>query len=401
MGGAAHHRRLVIGRHAHATGRRRHDAAPAWRATRNRAPARPPRAESPSARRRAAPRPAASSAGRSATAQPPFCGSSPILTWTKQSGRRPAFAIASASACDQRRPVDAEWIASNKATASSALFDCSRPIRCSRTLGISRAKGRPFRLRLLHPVLAEIALAGGDQRRDRFRRLGFGDRDQGDVIGLAAGQRRRLADPRPAPSSRDETAIGPAIGRAMLAPPASPAPVADDRRAAGRRLLGAVARLPRGAGVVFRHLQPGRRRGGATCSSRVRAIARRAARCCCWPGRRACAAPGAPTAATAAGPAPASGARRCTTLREIRAAERDGADHALPVARLPDAHATPARRPLGPVRFAWLCAPHAAAGHRARRDEPDARARDDRRSAAYGWAGIDALRAEAGGRLQA
>ena len=47
---------------------------------------------------------------------------------------------------------------------------------------MARAQRRPFRLRLLHPVLAEIALPGGDQRLDRLGRLGLGDGDQGDFV---------------------------------------------------------------------------------------------------------------------------------------------------------------------------------------------------------------------------
>ena len=86
--------------------RRGHDVAPAWRARRNKAPLRRPPAGCTSGRRRAASRACSSRAGRSATAQPPFCASSPILTWTKQSGRRPVFAIALAKRGDQRRPVE-------------------------------------------------------------------------------------------------------------------------------------------------------------------------------------------------------------------------------------------------------------------------------------------------------
>ncbi len=55
----------------------------------------------------------------------------------------------------------------------------------------------PLGLRFLHPILAEVALALGDQRLDRFGRLGLGDRDQGHRVRLAPGQRRRLGDPRP------------------------------------------------------------------------------------------------------------------------------------------------------------------------------------------------------------
>ena len=50
------------------------------------------------------------------------------------------------------------------------------------------AQGRPLGLRLLHPVLAEIALPGGDQLLDRFRRLGLGDGDQGHLVGPPAGR---------------------------------------------------------------------------------------------------------------------------------------------------------------------------------------------------------------------
>ena len=49
---------------------------------------------------------------------------------------------------------------------------------------------RPFRLRFLDAILAEIALAGGDQRLDLRGRAALGDSDQGDVTGLAA---RKLA----------------------------------------------------------------------------------------------------------------------------------------------------------------------------------------------------------------
>src|SRR5690349_23039600 len=54
-----------------------------------------------------------SKAGSAATGQPPFCGSSPTLTWTKQSGRRPvvAIALASAATSDGR---STEWMASKK-----------------------------------------------------------------------------------------------------------------------------------------------------------------------------------------------------------------------------------------------------------------------------------------------
>jgi hypothetical protein len=62
---------------------------------------------------------------------------------------------------------------SNSATASAALFDCSWPT--------------PLRLRFLHPVLAEDALALVDQRHDRLGGVRLGDGDQFDVARGAAG----------------------------------------------------------------------------------------------------------------------------------------------------------------------------------------------------------------------
>src|SRR5580704_9013765 len=46
---------------------------------------------------------------------------------------------------------------------------------------------RPFGLGLLDAILAEHALAGGDDRLDRLGAEGFGDRDQRDRRGVAPG----------------------------------------------------------------------------------------------------------------------------------------------------------------------------------------------------------------------
>ena len=61
-----------------------------------------------------------------------------------------------------------------------------------RDIRIVSAQGPPFALRLLHPVLAEHALAGGDQGDNRGRIAGLADRYQRDVLGIAP---RRLAHP--------------------------------------------------------------------------------------------------------------------------------------------------------------------------------------------------------------
>ena len=69
-------------------------------------------------------------------------------------------------------------MASNKRTASSALFDCSRPMQCRRMPGWRGAQRRPFVGGFLDPAFAEIALAGGDQRLDLVGGAGLGDGDQ-------------------------------------------------------------------------------------------------------------------------------------------------------------------------------------------------------------------------------
>ena len=100
---------------------------------------------------------------------------------------------------------------SNRRTASSALFDCSRPIAVEADVGMARAQRRPFGERLLDPAFAEIALAGGDQRLDLLGAAGLADGDQRDVGRIAARElapRRRLRRVR-MPSPR-------AIGTAAL-----------------------------------------------------------------------------------------------------------------------------------------------------------------------------------------
>src|SRR5262245_29776272 len=61
---------------------------------------------------------------------PAFCGSAPVLISTNNSGARPCFSISLAKA-SQMFGRSTEWIASNRATASFALFDCNGPIRWS------------------------------------------------------------------------------------------------------------------------------------------------------------------------------------------------------------------------------------------------------------------------------
>ena len=59
-------------------------------------------------------------------------------------------------------------MASNSATASLALFDCSEPTRCSSRSPWRARQRRPLGLGFLHPVFPEHALAGGNHRLDRI-----------------------------------------------------------------------------------------------------------------------------------------------------------------------------------------------------------------------------------------
>jgi hypothetical protein len=55
-------------------------------------------------------------------------------------------------------------------------------------------KRQPLRLRFLNPVLSERALPGCDERRNRFCRIGLGNGDQLDVLGVTARKAGGLAD---------------------------------------------------------------------------------------------------------------------------------------------------------------------------------------------------------------
>src|SRR5438045_1965387 len=60
-----------------------------------------------------------------------------------------------------------------------------------------RRKQRDFRARFLDAALAEELLTGIERGPDLFGVVGFGNRDQLDVVGRTRALVRRLADPRP------------------------------------------------------------------------------------------------------------------------------------------------------------------------------------------------------------
>ncbi len=81
-----------------------------------------------------------------------------------------------------------------------------RLVRLQRTdevqskVGKFRFQRRPFRLRFLHAVLAEVALAGRDHRPDGVGVERLGDRDQPHRAGRPPGGRLRRANPLPHPA---------------------------------------------------------------------------------------------------------------------------------------------------------------------------------------------------------
>ena len=250
-----------------------------------------------------------SRAGSSATAQPPFCGSSPILTWTKQSGRRPALRHRLGERGDQRRPVDRmDRVEQGDRLLGLVRLELADQVQAD--VGMALAQRRPLGLRLLHPILAEIALARRRSAPRSPRRAGSWRRRSGSRRpGSRPASARRLAI-RPGPRRAVRCApSAAAIGSAMHR--RQPLPrlwlMTDERQGDG--LLAALARLPAGAGIVFRHysLPEAARRAlfDRVADARITA-------CCCSPAPPAQARAGAPTAATAAARAPASEARRST-----------------------------------------------------------------------------------------
>ncbi len=159
----------------------------------------------------------------------------------------------------------------------------------------------------------------------------------------------------------------------------------DERQ--GEDLWAALRRLPRGAGVVFRHygLAPGERR---KLFDRVRKVARRRGLLLLLAGTdrqaRAWGADGSHGAGRGSRPRTAS----AHDLPELRLAERSGAELVFLSPVFPTRSHLGARS-LGPVRFALLARqsklPVVALGGMS-----PARARRLKAASIYGWAAIDA-----------
>ena len=159
----------------------------------------------------------------------------------------------------------------------------------------------------------------------------------------------------------------------------------DERQ--GDRLFDALARLPTGAGIVFRHysLHSDERR---RLYGEVRLIARRAGQLLLLGGPAGQARAWGADGSHGAGPGEGLRTAPAHDLRQIRAAERAGAALVFlsPVYRT---RSHPGAPTLGPALFGRLCRrtrlPVVALGGMDRR-----RARALRLRGAWGWAGIDA-----------
>lgn len=162
----------------------------------------------------------------------------------------------------------------------------------------------------------------------------------------------------------------------------------DERQ--GDRLWHALAALPRGAGLVFRHYSvpgPARR----ALFRHVKAIARRKGLLLLLAGRPQLARAWGADGSYGEGGRPVPGLVRAAAahdLRELRRAERAGA-HLMFVSPVFPTRSHPQARPLGRLRFRLLArqarGPVIALGGMSR-----ARARGLRDSPMHGWAAIDA-----------
>ena len=84
---------------------------------------------------------------------------------------------------------------SNSLTASARLVRLEPADAVQAHVGMTGEQRRPFGERFLDPVLAEVPLAGVDQRIDLLGRAALADRDQLDLGGIALGEQGGAGDP--------------------------------------------------------------------------------------------------------------------------------------------------------------------------------------------------------------
>ena len=132
-------------------------------------------------------------ASDSSGSTPAFCGSAPVLTSTNRRGRRPCRSISLASAA-ARLGRSSAWMASNSATASLALFDCSGPTRCSSMSGYFSFRAGHLAFASWTRFSPKTRWPGRDQGLDRLGAERLGDRDQRHRGGVAPGDAARGFD---------------------------------------------------------------------------------------------------------------------------------------------------------------------------------------------------------------
>lgn len=125
-------------------------------------------------------------------AQPPFCSSAPMLTWTKQGACHPALSIALASAVTRGTIERVDAVEQGHRLIRLVGLELADKVEFDFRAAL--AQRRPLGGHFLHPVFAEHALAGFDQRQDRGRLVGLADRDQRHFLALPLRDPRGLGD---------------------------------------------------------------------------------------------------------------------------------------------------------------------------------------------------------------
>ena len=100
------------------------------------------------------------SASRPSGSTPAFCGSRPVLTWTKSVGQAPRACTAVGELAGEAVAVEAVDRVEERRARGRACWSAAGRRGAARTPGNAGAERRPALLGLLHPVLAEDALAG-------------------------------------------------------------------------------------------------------------------------------------------------------------------------------------------------------------------------------------------------
>ncbi len=128
----------------------------------------------------------ASRASRPSGSTPAFCGSRPVLTWTKSVGQAPLRLHRAGELLGEAGAVEAVDGVEQGERAID-LVGLQRTDEVQADVGVVGDQRAPAGLGLLHAVLAEDPLAGVEHRTHPVGRLHLGDGDEGHRPGRAAG----------------------------------------------------------------------------------------------------------------------------------------------------------------------------------------------------------------------